>query len=112
MSTIRTMIRSAQVEMRAGDLSPREAVVLLAKLTSILGNTMDEVRAAECEYNDILLTCYRTEEKANRAKLIAESSPQYQRLRTAQDYKSLTLELMRALKAILRNQTEEMQLAR
>jgi hypothetical protein len=77
-----------------------------------MGNTNDEIREADAAYATVLLTCLNTEEKANRAKIRAEISPEYARKREARDTKELVLELVRSLRHYLRCLQEEMRLAR
>ena len=110
--TIREMIHGYQKEIRDSDLQPERAAELLTKLTALMGNTNDEIREADAAYAVVLLKCLDTEEKANRAKIRAEISPEYQRKREARDTKELVLELVRSLRHYLRCLQEEMRLAR
>jgi hypothetical protein len=107
------MVKAIQKEMRASaDLTPDRACELLNDATSLLGNCLDELRYADQEYKVILLHCLRTSEKANRAKIEAETSPQYVRFREAADTQRLTEQMMISLRAFLRNKESEMRLAR
>lgn len=111
--TIREMVRAIQVEMRDhADLAPERARVLLAQLTALLGNCNDEVRVADAAYSQVLLTYLDSADKANRARIRAEVSPEFARKREARDTKELVIELVRALKYLLRSVEEEMRLAR
>lgn len=110
--TIREMVKQMQVEIRDTDLTPERARVLLTKLTALIGNTNDEIRAADAEYASILLECLNSNEAANRARIRAETSPQYARKREARDTKELVIELCRSLKHYLRSLEEEMRLSR
>lgn len=106
--TIRGMVRLIQVEVRdTPDLLPDRAAELLNKLTALLGNLNDEIRAAELEYAQVLLTHLDSAEAANRAKIRAETSPAYQRKREAKDTKELAIQLIGSLKYYLRAKTEE-----
>ena len=58
-----------------------------------------------------LLQCLDAEEKANRAKIMAETTPEYSRKREARDVKELSLEMCRSLKYYLRAKEEELRLA-
>lgn len=111
--TVRDLVRSYQKEIQqASDLLPDRAAELLTKLTSLIGNCNDEIREADASYATVLLDYLDTEEKANRAKIRAETTPAYQRKREARDTKELVIELVRSLKYFLRAKEEEMQLAR
>lgn len=112
MITVRDLIRSYQREIQQTDLQPDRAAELLTKLTSLLGNCNDEIREADAVYAQHLLQCLDSEVKANRAKIRAEISPEYQRRQEARNTKELVVELSRSLKYLLRAKTEELQLAR
>jgi hypothetical protein len=110
--TIREMVAAAQVEMRDTDLQPERAAVLLAKLTALIGNVNAEIREAEVAYAVVLLKHLDGEEAANRAKIRAETTPEFMRKREARDTKELVTESVRSLKYILRAAEEEMRLSR
>jgi hypothetical protein len=111
--TVRDLVREYQREIqRADDLLPDRAADLLMRLTALLGNVNDEIRAADSEYAVTLLHCLDTETKANRAKIRAEISPEYRRRQEARDTKELAVELCRSLKFYLRAKSDELQLSR
>ena len=112
MSTVRDIVRSIQVEVRHESLTPERASHVLLTLTSLLGNCSEEIRIAEMDYNQRLLQCLETDEAANRAKIRAQTSPEYVRLREAKDTKELAFEMTRSLKYMLRVAEEEMRLSR
>ena len=110
--TVRALVKSIQLEIRdGGELLPERAAQLLTHLTALLGNVNDEIRQADMEYAVVLLKCLEGEEAANRAKIRAEISPEYQRKREARDTKELTQEMIRSLKYLLRAAEEEMRLS-
>lgn len=112
-TSVRDFVRAIQKEMREScDLLPDRASEMLNQATALLGNCNDELRAADQAYKQILLHCLRTAEKANRAKIEAETSPQYARWQEARDTKDLTVEMIRSLKVFIRSKQEEMRLAR
>lgn len=106
------MVRELQREALAGNLTPSRVSEMLIELTALYGNVIEEVREAEGEYNQVLLQALSGEEAANRATIRAKTSPQYARLREATDFETLTVELIRSLKAVMKQQAEEMRLAR
>ena len=110
--TIRERVRGIQANLRDGALTPDMARESLVVLTALLGNVNDEQRAADHDYKVILLECLRSEEKANRARMVAETSPQYTRAREAKDTGTLVVEMIRSCRAYLRSLDEEMRLAR
>ncbi len=112
MTTIRDMVKAMQVEIRDTDLQPDRAAELLTKMTALIGNCNDEIRQADQLYSHCLLKCLQMESKANRAKILAEVSPEYQRKREARDTKELVVEMIGSLKYLLRSKQEEMRLAR
>lgn len=111
--TVRELVRGFQREIQqTADLSPDRAADLLTKLSSLIGNCNDEIREADAVYAGVLLAFLDSETKANRAKIRAETSPEYRRKQEARDTKELVVELSRSLKYFLRAKTEELQLAR
>lgn len=106
--TVRGMVRLVQVEVRdTADLMPDRAVELLNQLSSLLGNLNDEIRAADLAFALVLLALLETEEAASRAKIRAETTPEYQRKQEARHTKELAVELIRSLKFFLRSKEEE-----
>jgi hypothetical protein len=110
--SVRERIRAIQTELRDGALSPDLTRESLVMLTALLGNVNDEQRKADVSYKRILLAAYGSEETANRAKILAETMPEYERAREAKDTKDLVIEMIRSCRAYLRSLDEEMRLAR
>lgn len=103
----RERIIEYQNEILNDDLQPDRAAEILKKLSSLLGNVNDEIRIADMEYNKVLLGCLESEEKANRAKIRAEITDEFNRKRIARDTKELVIEMTRSLKYFLRAKQEE-----
>lgn len=110
--TVREMVKMIQIEVRDSDLQPSRAAELLAKLTALLGNCFEEIRQADHAYAVCLLAHLEREAKANRARMHAEISPEYQRKREARDTRELVQELIGSLKYLLRSAEAEMRLSR
>ena len=110
--SVRLMIRRIQAEVRDTELLPVRGAELLTRLTALYGNVLDELRAADLAYNDVLVEALNSDEAANRAKIRAQATPQYQRAREAKDTERLCLELIRSLKKFLTLQAEEMRLSK
>jgi len=112
MSSVREMVKAMQQEMLTGDLPPTRATELLIRLSALIGNTNEEIRGADSAYAAVLLRELEQNEKANRARIRAETTEEYARKREARDTKELVLELTRSLKYLIRSAQEEMRLAR
>lgn len=110
--SIRDRVRAIQVKLRDGATTPATTRDALLMLTGLLGNVVDEERVSEHDYKLVLNGCLQGDEPANRARIRAEVTPQYQRLREAKDTKDLVLEMIRSCKVYLRSLDEEMRLSR
>ena len=110
--TVRDRIKAIQRDILAGAVTPEQSRQWLITLTALLGNVTDEQRLADHEYKLVLLGCLQGDEAANRARIRAEVTPQYQRAREAKDTADLVLEMIRSCKVFTRSLDEEMRLAR
>jgi hypothetical protein len=111
--TVRELILERQAEVRnSADLLPDRAAEILAELSSLLGNINDEIRRRDVEYNRVLLACLESEEKANRAKIRAETTPEYIAKREARDTREVSIEMIRSLKYFLTAKKDEYGLTR
>ncbi len=110
--TIRDRVKDAQRECLAGELTPARAREILIELSALYGNILQEIREADHAYAVVLLRCLDAAEAASRAKIRAETSPEYLRKREAHDCRDVALEMIRSLKVMLRSLDEEMRLAR
>ncbi len=108
--SVRSIVKEIQREVVTGDLLPARASELLLKLTALLGSCFEEIRQAEVAYAHVLLRELESTKKANRAKIQAEISPEYQRKREARDTRELVQEMIGALKYMLRAAEAEMRL--
>ena len=109
--TVREWLATIQREVRDTDLQPDRGAALLMQASALIGNCNDEIRAADLAYAEHLLWQLDNNEKANRAKIRAEVSQEYQRKREARDTKELAIELIRALKYFMRGKADERQYA-
>lgn len=110
--TVRDLVETIRREVRDTDLQPDRAAELLTKLSALIGNISDEIRDADAEYAAVLLQHLDAEEKANRARIRAETSPAYQRKRQARDMKEVVLEMIGSLKYLVKVNSDAMRLAR
>lgn len=109
--TVRELVKQFQREIQSTDLQPDRAAELLTKMTALLGNINDEIREADAIYAQHLLRCLQTAEKANHAKIQAETSQEYSRKREARDIRELVKEMIGSLKYFLRSKSDEMRLS-
>lgn len=98
----RELIESYRREIRDTDLQPDRAAELLTKLSALYGNVNDEIREADMDYNVVLLKHLEGEEAANRAKIRAQTTPEYMRAREAKDTLKVVDEMTRSLKYFLK----------
>lgn len=110
--TVRELVKRIQGDLRQGALEPDRARENLITLSALYGNCLEDIREADAAYATVLLGCLESSEKANRAKIRAETSPEHCRKQEARDTKELVLEMIGALKYLLRSLEEEMRLAR
>ena len=110
--SVRYRIQAIQKDILAGAVTPDQARHWLMTLTALLGKVHDEQRLADHEYKLVLLGCLQSDEAANRARIRAEVTPQYQRAREAKDTADLVLEMIRSCKVFTRSLDEELRLAR
>jgi hypothetical protein len=112
MTEIRERIASIQAQLKDGALTPDMARESLVQLTALYGNVIEEARDSDLAYKRVLLTALQSNEKANRARIEAECSPEYARAREARDYERFTIEQIRSLKKYMASLEEEMRLSR
>lgn len=111
--SVRELVKAVQREIRdTPDLLPDRAADLLNHTTALLGNINDELRAADLAYKRVLLKCLNSHEAANRARIQAETTPEYGRRQEAVHTKELAVEMIRSLKMFLKAKAEEMRLSR
>ncbi len=111
--SVREMVESMQLECRnSPDLFLERAAEMLVQLSSLLGNCNDEILKRDMEYSKILLLWLEKESKANRAKITAETTKEYQARCIARNTKELAVELIRSLRSYLKSKEEELQKAK
>jgi hypothetical protein len=112
MTDLYARIAAIQGQLADGALTPDMARESLVKLTALLGNVTAEQRHADHEYKLVLLGCMKGQKAATRARIEAETTPQYMRAREASDTAKLLIENIRSLKQYMRSLDEEARLAR
>src|SRR5687767_10872193 len=83
--SVREMVKQAHSEMLKGDMLPEKQREWQAKLTALLANVQAEIREADALYARVLLDVMNTEAKANRARIVAETTPAFHRKCEARD---------------------------
>lgn len=102
-----TLLQIRKKTFKVDELYPTQASEYLVQLTSLFGTILDLIRDREYQFNEKKLEIFKEEEKANRAKLIAEATPEYVAFREAKDMKEEADSLIKSLKYFLRNKEEE-----
>jgi hypothetical protein len=110
--TLRDRIHVIRKQLRDDDLSPALVRESLVTLTALQGNVADERRQRDQEYRLVYLNCLNAENKANRARIVAETTPAYWRLVEARDVEEECKQMIVTCRAYLRSLDEEMRLAR
>ena len=105
-------MKKIQGELRDGALTQDLTRESLMMLTALLGNVTDELRDADIAYKLVLRTAFETEGKANRARLIAETSREYRRMREAKDTEKSVEQMIVTCRAYMRSLDSEMRLTR
>ena len=106
--TLYERIAAIQGKLADGQLTPDLARESLVKLTALLGNVTVEQRHADHEYKLVLLGCMKGQKAASRARIEAETTPQYMRAREASDTARMLLTQIQSLKSYMRSLDEEM----
>ncbi len=110
--TIRQRVKNIQQEVRQSDLLPGRAAELQTQLSALMGNILDECREADLAYKRVLLACMYANKAANRARIEAETSPEFVRRQEAEHTRQTCVEMIRSLRQYLRNAEAEMRLTR
>jgi hypothetical protein len=97
-----------QRQLAEGALTPDMARESLVRLTSLLGNVHDLQRRADHDYKLVLLGCMKGQKAASRARIEAETTPQFDEAEKARNLSTLVIEMIRSLKETMRSQNEEM----
>lgn len=105
--TITEMVKEYQSEIANGNLSPVRGAEILTVLSALSGNINDEIIKRDYEYNLVLLEYLDSEQKANRAKIKAETTPEYISKKQAYNLKELNTEMIRGLKYLLKAYEDE-----
>lgn len=107
--TIRERIQAYQGEILKGDLLPERAATILAEIAALMGNILEEITTREIIYNKFLLETLDNEKTAVRAKIKAETSSEYESMKTAQNIEKVAEGLIRGLKYFLKAKESEYQ---
>lgn len=107
---VRKHIEDIRQEVLETDLQPGRAAELMAKLTSLYSNVLDELAADIFVFNKVEAGFVVTEPTAARAKALARATVQYSALLSSQHLEKSTLQMMQSLKALVKFKQEEMRL--
>jgi hypothetical protein len=101
--TIRDRVRTIERAMLQGGLHPSQVREFISVATALLGWCGRECVEAELAFKSFLAGCRRNCKTAAQARIEAEDSPQYRRLREAQAEQAHCDQIVMSLKAILRS---------
>lgn len=108
-------IRSRVAELGAllqGDPTPAQVRDAEQELAGRLPNIAKAVREADIAYKRVLLDAFRVEGTQNRAKLVAETQPEFAAWQEAKDTERAVMEMIRTCRSTLKSLDGEMRLAR
>lgn len=108
--SVRELVNAIRNEVRDSEVSPERAAVLASQLSALLGNIAAEIRKADMAYNRVYALCLDEEKKANRAKIRAELTAEYESKREAHDLHMVAVEMVRSLRKLQDTYREEMRL--
>ena len=106
------MVQRLFTDMMADRLDPATVTRIELQLSALAPNIAAERRKCGVDYKRILLTCYTEEKTANRAKLVAETMPEWARYEEAKDLERLVQEAIRTLRSAQRSMDAELRLQR
>lgn len=109
---VRDLVNGFKREILAGNLGAHRASEIEQALTALLGNIQDEARNADFLYAEVYAKCLREAGKANRAKVMSETTQEYLHKRMVHDTHTLCVELIRSMRGLVRMATEELRLTR
>jgi len=110
--SVREMVADVQKELLVGSLLPMQASKCETQLTALLGNIAEEIRDADAAFAQVLLEALDRNEAANRARIRAETTPEFKRRQEARDTHKHAMEMIRSLRSLQRVLSAEMQLQR
>ena len=93
-----------------GEMTPDIARKSLVQLTGLMGLAAEHLRECDLAYKKVLSGKLSEHDKANRATIEAECSPQYAAYREAKDVHESIKQMMVSCRAYLRSLDEEMRL--
>lgn len=112
LQEFRGLIDEYAKEVYNSNYTPERALKILGELASLEGNVIDFLNKCELAYNERLQKCYEVAEKANRAKLIANTSSEYKLYLGAKALYKLMSGLQSSLKHFVRAKEAERRDAR
>ena len=110
--TVRDRVAAIQRRVLTEAVTPKLASEMESQLSALLGYILHAVTDAQIAFNETLMECYAREAKANRARILAETTPQFRALREAKDAHAMAVEMIRSLRQMQRMYSEEMRLQR
>lgn len=111
--SVRELVKAIQIEIRDKSITPDRAAVLVTKLAALLGNVGEEILEADMAFNLVFAELLDASKGiAARAKVKANTTPQYRRLQEAKGTRDQVETLVGSLKYLIRVAESEMRLSR
>lgn len=107
--SIRERVKALQTAM-LGEMTPALARNSLVQLTGLMGLAAEHLRECELAYKRVLVAKLAEYEKANRARIDAETSQEYADFREAKDVYDSIDQMVMSCKAYLRSLDSEMRM--
>lgn len=101
------LIEKIQLEVIETDLSPLRAGELLAQLSSLLGNVTEALATVEMAYNIKMAEILKENPVVAKARIIAQTTKEYENLLRIGGYERTVLEMIRSLKYLIKIKMEE-----
>jgi hypothetical protein len=96
--SVRDLINARRAKMLTGTLTLDDTATLLTDCAALLGNVSEEILEAGQAYALRFKEIADADITVAKAKVIAETTPEYWRLQRANKYREVLLEMLRSLK--------------
>lgn len=103
----RELIEKIQAEVITGDTTPSRAGDLVAQLSSLLGNVNVALNGVQMIYNKKLAEILIDQKTVTKARIIAETSEEYEALLDLKGIREMVMEMIRSMKILVKIKLEE-----
>lgn len=109
---VEELVLAFQEEFAGTSPTPERLAEAVVQLSALLGTINSYILTAEVVFNKKLLEELNTEKAANKARIKAETSGEWIAYRKLKNLREVTIEMIRAAKYSIREQSEERREAR